>query len=487
MEVRVIKDCWVEDRPGKQVEHDIVTEIKKSMDDQTFREYFIDICGYRKTDTSGGFDSVCKILEKRTFMPREKFEPQYLVPASVNPKPIYADSARDSIADQDHRLQPSSTKRAPNNPPHPRLRYQVVYEEKGISLFEVTSFAEVFLHIGRATEGLHHLHQAGWVHKDFSPGNVIVVDGKAKISDLEFAKRRAVSQLGELTRPRDPSLLGTRELRTGTLLFIAVEVEEGDYLFRPDPPSKEDSEADEDLNWELPIPRNQKGGDQRTEPPKGDNDVISAMELIERIFLHNPLHDYESVWWIAVWFVFHCKPEGVADEVMEQARDKLYQNRTATFGLNAFEGARKSLPKVLQPLCDVLVVMRKLLVEAYKSFEESFDGSGMLSVARKLMRQVRGLAVLSRDLTVKPPVVHQKLNTESDVKQFVTLGAEQDQLVGEQDIGAGGQPMDTDDPFIDTPAQDPVLGKRKRDSGLRSEVNPALERKLIKDDQTVQP
>ena len=27
-EVRVIKDCWVEDRPGKQMEHEIIARIK---------------------------------------------------------------------------------------------------------------------------------------------------------------------------------------------------------------------------------------------------------------------------------------------------------------------------------------------------------------------------------------------------------------------------------------------------------------------------
>ena len=37
------------------------------------------------------------------------------------------------------------------------------------------------------------------MHRDLSPGNVIVVDGKAKISDLEFAKARKISDLQKLT------------------------------------------------------------------------------------------------------------------------------------------------------------------------------------------------------------------------------------------------------------------------------------------------
>ena len=61
---------------------------------------------------------------------------------------------------------------------------------------------------------MHCLHEAGWVHRDFSPGNVIVIGTNAKISDLEFAKEREVDRLEELTRPVDQSLLAVKEIRT---------------------------------------------------------------------------------------------------------------------------------------------------------------------------------------------------------------------------------------------------------------------------------
>ena len=50
---------------------------------------------------------------------------------------------------------------------------------------------------------LHCLHKAGWVYKDFSPGNIITIKGKTKISDLEFAKQQVAGELEKLTRPRD--------------------------------------------------------------------------------------------------------------------------------------------------------------------------------------------------------------------------------------------------------------------------------------------
>ena len=33
------------------------------------------------------------------------------------------------------------------------------------------------------------MHKYGWVHRDVSSGNILVVDGVVKISDLEYAKK----------------------------------------------------------------------------------------------------------------------------------------------------------------------------------------------------------------------------------------------------------------------------------------------------------
>jgi len=146
-EAGVIKDCWLEDHPGEQMEHEVVAEIKNDMDDKRFRKYFININGYRKTYASGRLNSVCKILENKTLVPRGNSEPDLLVPAPGAPKLSHT-------ADQDRPFQPDPAKWASKDLPHPRLRYQVVYNEAGTSLFEVTSFADVFRHIVQAADGM---------------------------------------------------------------------------------------------------------------------------------------------------------------------------------------------------------------------------------------------------------------------------------------------------------------------------------------------
>ena len=52
---------------------------------------------------------------------------------------------------------------------------------------------------------LNQLHSVGWVHRDFTPGNIIVVGTTTKISDFEFAKRREVHRLERLTKPTGAS------------------------------------------------------------------------------------------------------------------------------------------------------------------------------------------------------------------------------------------------------------------------------------------
>jgi len=150
-EVRIIKDCRIEDRHENRTEHEIVTEIKRDMTDQKFCKYFIDVYGHCKTDASGGFGRVCAILKNSDFKVDEEFEPRPLV-LTPTPKSTYTTAA--PVADQSRHLEPAPTKLAQERPPHPRFRYQVVYSEKGVSLLKVTSFADVLVHIRRATEGM---------------------------------------------------------------------------------------------------------------------------------------------------------------------------------------------------------------------------------------------------------------------------------------------------------------------------------------------
>ena len=82
---------------------------------------------------------------------------------------------------------------------------------------------------------LNALHACGWVHRDVSAGNVLIHDGVGKLADFEFAKAESDKGTHCVRTVRDTfyayhciSLTGPLQ---GTAFFMAVEVEDGSYLF----------------------------------------------------------------------------------------------------------------------------------------------------------------------------------------------------------------------------------------------------------------
>jgi len=117
-EIRVIKDRWMEDRVEEEVEYMTAHKIKMAMGPDTFATHFVDIVGHQRTDPTGGFLNVHKMLKENRFSLRGGYE--------------------GLVWDREHTI-------------HPRFRYQVVYKEKGQSLYQVTSLKEVFKHLYHVT------------------------------------------------------------------------------------------------------------------------------------------------------------------------------------------------------------------------------------------------------------------------------------------------------------------------------------------------
>ncbi|KAF9645745.1 hypothetical protein BDM02DRAFT_3119739 [Thelephora ganbajun] len=92
-----------------------------------------------------------------------------------------------------------------------------------------------------------------------------------------------------------------------------------------------------------------------------------------------------------------------------------------------------------------------LLADAYKSFEKSFDGSGVF-IFPELRSCLQRPMDCAQDLTPIPTILHQRLNAE--VKDFDAVAFEEEQSqrghqAAEQE-GAGVQPTDADDPFVNS-------------------------------------
>ncbi|KAF9642526.1 hypothetical protein BDM02DRAFT_3193080 [Thelephora ganbajun] len=344
--LRVVKDCWVEDCKGKHMEHEIIQEVRAAIGPEEFREHFVD----------------CRLLKEfKTQEVQRPVRPLIWTPAAKR-HTSYTKSGRALVSDQHHHLRPTSQLVNPKRLPHPRSRYQVVYTERGASLYHITSLSDTFRCLVQVMCGLLLLHKAGFVHRDISPGNIIIVDGKAKISDLEFTKARDIDQLQTLTDSSACSLLpNVADIRTGTLYFTAVEICRDTYYFR------------------------EGSGDE------------------ERIILHNPLHDYESVWWIATWVVFSCRPKDLDDVIREHQKAAwggLFGDRSTAFISDKFP-RHKELPEMLHLLLHHLDEMKKTLISAYKSYEKSFDGSPMLDVVPILTPHLHDLAHAAETIEIE--------------------------------------------------------------------------------------
>ncbi|KAJ3552849.1 hypothetical protein NM688_g3933 [Phlebia brevispora] len=167
------------------------------------------------------------------------------------------------------------------------VHYRIVYKEVGTSLDGVTSLAAVYKALKEVACNLLTLYSCSWVHGDVSPGNILLFDSWARIADLEYAAQR------EEREEHD---------KIGTANFIATEVDCHAYLFEP-------AIVSQDRDSMSPASLLNSPSELLDTPPASDTGGNQAEQdgssLLRRppIFRYNAVHDLESLWWIAVYFI----------------------------------------------------------------------------------------------------------------------------------------------------------------------------------------
>ena len=130
---------------------------------------------------------------------------------------------------------------------------------------------------------------AGWVHRDISTGNIIVVENggplRGLLSDLEYAK--AASSQGSSSDPKTYCFsVKDRFFLTfdqGTPYFMPLEIHLG---------RKFTSYANTQLWTDEEFEKYERG------------DFFSSLELPEAILRYTFNHDQESLMWVALWIVY---------------------------------------------------------------------------------------------------------------------------------------------------------------------------------------
>ncbi|CCM03683.1 uncharacterized protein FIBRA_05827 [Fibroporia radiculosa] len=239
---------------------------------------------------------------------------------------------------------------------HPKAHYRIVFQEVCTALHYETSLFPIFGYLSQTATVLRFLHEAGWVHRDLSTGNILIYNGRVKLADFEYAKR-----LGAVA---------SHEIRTGTADFMAVEVDLQNYYFK-----------ERHLNLDIykfaaayPVTREQS--------------VLPPAESMPVAFRYNPLHDFESLWWMSVYFLLNKKIRRVDQKnppphqyVQQRIRAaeifySLASRKSALSWEPEFQFVIESLSPSVHNIGEAANVLRSSLVARYREIERDTENIG---------------------------------------------------------------------------------------------------------------
>lgn len=163
---------------------------------------------------------------------------------------------------------------------------------------------------------------------------------------------------------------------------MAIEVQRQHYVFQPsalDNLPLPDIPASFNLSDEV---RKMEEGQESTSSPPISPPCLYLLLPPEVPFRYNPLHDLESLWWVAVYFVFKReididveRSDQAAErrEAQRWAANNLFQSqdtRDSTITKDRFEDYLKYLHPSTRPIGDQLNKLRRKLAAAYRNAEE---------------------------------------------------------------------------------------------------------------------
>ncbi|KAJ7164932.1 hypothetical protein C8R46DRAFT_1097653 [Mycena filopes] len=212
-------------------------------------------------------------------------------------------------------------------PEPPRKHYRIVFKEVGTPIHGLKSLSEVMRALADATQALRLLYRLGLVHRDVSAGNILLVDGLGKLSDLEFA------------RPfKGPSSERPGDCSIGTANYTSGEVAAKVYSHV--------------LEACKPVDAPRYTGKQP--------------------FRFNPFHDVESTLWIGFWSIlYHRRTDPAFAELFDEYFPARFSDRTHHGRMLAISCGFWTLDES-DPLCpamDILHDARRQLYKRYTAFE----------------------------------------------------------------------------------------------------------------------
>ncbi|KAF7794454.1 hypothetical protein EIP86_005588 [Pleurotus ostreatoroseus] len=276
------------------------------------------------------------------------------------------------------------------------VHYRIVFQDVCKSLGDETSLPVIFHALSETAIALKPLHAAGWIHRDISTSNIFVDDnGRTYLGDFEYAKT-----------------MGTQdESRAGTAYFMAIEVDAGRYLF-----SSVNPHNTSPIKKKYPkmVARIEKWEEQEQAAiPTYQELAARSFQKIEPVippFRYNPLHDMESLWWIAVYFALKKELTGdsvespIASAEQRTLAAQLFRHRThrqlPLIGGNFLQEVSTCLPplsylivKNLRYLCHEIYT-RYFVEELELQYIDKTSADGLHSVFADVFAQISSAQAL---------------------------------------------------------------------------------------------
>ncbi|CUA75303.1 Nucleoporin NUP133 [Rhizoctonia solani] len=272
----ILKDTWMHE--DREPEHTVLKEIREAQ--PSYAQHFL-----TPIDYGLAYFSVIKPDNTHTTIRRTKFIPtkKVLVNSRTTSRKSPGALRATGFNGEYHGTMPNSRQEEYRDfrylNKHPRRHYRIVFKEIGKPVHQLRKWTHVFIAIQGGWEGLYAMHICGYVHRDVSCGNILLVSGpsgkRGVIIDLEYAK-----YIDDVSSPHD--------VKTGTAQFMATEVAfvEHDRLYN----------------------------------------VRPAESMLEPLppFRHNPLHDVESIWWLCIWMMFYLIPAGEDTKIQAENYHKVF-------------------------------------------------------------------------------------------------------------------------------------------------------------------
>lgn len=231
--------------------------------------------------------------------------------------------------------------------------------------------------------------------------------------------------------------------------FVAVEIARQEYQFTPDPVTSSQVGSTDPLVTQVydSMARSSRVDDDPDAVglSMGDDGTQHGSNRADRAslqtaeFKSNQLHDFESLWWISLYFlvdkrlVIRGEPCETTPAQRRHAKE-LFSDMTNRLNVLDssvhFQSVINSLHPRIRPVAQMLGDMRRKLVEAYETVERDIPninklimelkfcetfGTGFMSIARSLTNQMTVCALKSVPTTADEENV--KKTTEKEKKK----------------------------------------------------------------------